>query len=1135
MSVALQANNKLTQLVTLTAKIESYLNPAKKGKGDGQAQIEGGGSADNTKDAIAVGGMASSLSTLIKQTEKLNPKSGEQLKKFVISLSEGIKDAAKNIEGIDTNDLSSKLTNFYTSFSQNILKFVGTMVLVGVAAPLYALGILVFSMGVVKMLEILSNAVAVSPKILIGIAIINYLAKNVAKFVLTMTLVGLVAPLFALGVITFALSIAAMLKIFSNVAAANVKTMLGLAIISYMLSKIKSFSLAMVLIGLTAPIYALGVLVFILSITAITKALMFVGNPKVTEGANVIRSISLTAVLFSLSMLLIGAFADKVALGAITVSLSITAVGGALYLLGMLNSKRDVTKGAITLKGLVLPLMGFSAALLILSLIPGSPAELALKMAAVGASIVVLGLAAFVLGIPAVAPFVTTGAGVLALLGGSLLIFAGALFILSKVNFSKEQADNLGYTFVEIGKSLAILGFMAPLAIVGAAALIPMSVALIPLSGALAMFKTIDWKESDGALLKNALQSTVQAYSSALDGVGITGMLKLVAAIPIIGMLGFSLSSIAQGIKEMANLTFTQLEWDESQKKLVPKKQVKLTDSEIRSVGPNVASILNALVEPLTTFGMNAAKGEGLFSDGYLEKGIDASAKVGNIISTLAKGVADMANLKVISYKVSKGELVPSGIRPINSDDFINAGFNVAQVLKALVEPLTTFGKNAANGEGLFRDGYLEKGIDASAKVGNVISTLAKGVVDMANLNIVTYKISKDKLVPAEIRPITPDDFNKAGANVNSILMALVQPLTDFGKAWTSGSGWFSKSNIEHAVKGISEIIDPITKVAKLITDLASGTAVINEIRNGKLVPVGTVSFAQAIPKATAAIDTLLKTIPTVFTNFGYFYISQKDIFNESINGLKHISEGISEIADIGKKINERKSDLEGSSDVAKLMGPVTANMISVLKSYSEMQSFVFANTGIFKKEFTLTPVFTDIGNSLSAIQPGLQKIDPVNIMTFGNLTSVIERLTKIVTPFEKFVKAFGTFSKDIGVFAKNWKNFTEKDAASFKIYGDVTEKISKVDVGKLKEALDALIVYEKQKLEIELEKAKLIKESGLESSPSGVFDKLNSLLDSFVGGGTTTESLSTEGGIISTPKIQVNGNIFVSGNIDKT
>ena len=68
MSVANQANEKLTQLVTLTAKIESYLNPAKKGKGGGQAGAQvagdgatGGGGANRIKEAIAVGGMAQSL------------------------------------------------------------------------------------------------------------------------------------------------------------------------------------------------------------------------------------------------------------------------------------------------------------------------------------------------------------------------------------------------------------------------------------------------------------------------------------------------------------------------------------------------------------------------------------------------------------------------------------------------------------------------------------------------------------------------------------------------------------------------------------------------------------------------------------------------------------------------------------------------------------------------------------------------------------------------------------------------------------------------------------------------------------------------------------------------------------------
>ena len=97
----------------------------------------------------------------------------------------------------------------------------------------------------------------------------------------------------------------------------------------------------------------------------------------------------------------------------------------------------------------------------------------------------------------------------------------------------------------------------------------------------------------------------------------------------------------------------------------------------------------------------------------------------------------------------------------------------------------------------MLSDGVLDAGINAAVKVGNILTGIAKGVADMANLQVITYKVSNGKLVPADVVPLKPDDFKKAASNVNEILKALQVPLTDFGKAWKGGGGWFSKGDLE--------------------------------------------------------------------------------------------------------------------------------------------------------------------------------------------------------------------------------------------------------------------------------------------------------------------------------------------------
>jgi len=295
------------------------------------------------------------------------------------------------------------------------------------------------------------------------------------------------------------------------------------------------------------------------------------------------------------------------------------------------------------------------------------------------------------------------------------------------------------------------------------------------------------------------------------------------------------------------------------------------------------------------------------------------------------------------------------------------------------------------------------------------------------------------------------------------------------------------------------------------------------------------------VPKATAAISELLTALPKSLTAFGQSYENDKDAITSGIDAIGIIAGSVNKIADFGKNYIERKADIEGSIEGAKKLVPASADMVKILKNYVKMKDALDQKSrgglfGLFgSKESKLADIFTEISEGLIAIQPGLQVIQPAQITSFSNLTSVIERLSRVVSPFERFTKAFGTFSKDMGVFTKNWKQFNKQDAMNFKIYGDVTDKISKVDVGKLKQALEALIVYEKDKIAIEKERAQIVKDiaaSGGDTS-SNPLEKIGNMLDSLLGGGGgDTKTADGKGGIINTPRIQVNGDIIVTGDV---
>jgi hypothetical protein len=1124
MSVAIQANEKLTQLVSLTARIESYLNPnAGKGKEAKTAKTTVGGT-DMSKDASTISGLSVSMTALIKETSKMKENSGKKIKNFLIDFAYGIKEATQAIgndsKGIDvllkgmgeilkgvskfalgmvtiallsplvtlgslvfalsiraiiwslknatenTKNGADALT-FIMGLGSSIVKFALTMVGIGLVAPLFAIGVLVFTLSIRAIIGSLKNATENSKSGAEAMRFIMGLGSSIAKFALVMVGIALVAPLFAIGTLVFALSIRAIIWSIKNVTENSKSGAQALQFILGLGKSIAIFALTMVGIGLVAPLFALGTLVFALSIGAITLVFNEMGKREETinKGIGILKNMLKPVALFGAILALAGIFSTPIAIGAVVLGLSIPFIGGALFLVGNLDKAGMVTKGATVLDKIAIPMILFAGALAILgTLVKDDPGTLALKMAVVAGAIVVLGLAAYVLGQPEVAIFAEIGAGVLITLGASLMIFSGALFILSKANFTKEQADNLGYAIWTMGKAVAKIGVLAIPVALGSAVLIPMSIALLPLTGSLALFKTIGWKKDDGDSLQNALSSVVQGFAHALDGVGVLGLVKLMAAIPIIALIGGALAFLAVGVKSMATLSFTEMEYDTKEKKLIPKRQVKLTDAEIQAVGPNVASILNALAKPLTEFGEWAVKGSIGFGgirigSSYMETGIEVAGRIGNVIGSIAEGVAKMANLEVIEYGiVGKGtknaKLAPKGSRKLIEDDFTAAGNNVTAILNALTYPLSKFGEESTKGEGLiWGDGYIEKGIDAAAKVGNVISSIADGVLKMAAGEVVTNVVvgtgKNAKIVPLSVRkltgvydPVTGEatgDYKNAADNVKAILMSLVNPLKTFGEAYKKGNSWFTSSELEAGIDAVAKVSDPIAKLADTVIKLAGGEIVVNKVVDGKIVPGSILSFKDSIDPAIKSLDSILTLLPDSLIKFGDYY-----------------------------NTNEKK--IESGLEVMPKITSFSKDMGSIAEAYKKTAENLFE---VQKQKVDVFAVFTNYASSLSKIGTTFEKMDEKKVGFYNSFAKTTEGLTRIISPFEKFTKMFGQFTKDMAYFVKTWGSFGKDNSDYFKTFAESVKTLSMVNTENLKATTEALreqmkasVAFDQQKIE---------------------------------------------------------------------
>ena len=101
MSVANQANEKLTALVALTTKIEGYLNPSKKNKKDETLDSK---KESQGKDTPLIQGISDSLVSFFKETEKYRVEESKKADKFFSNL----------FSFVDNQNTEARLSNSMT-------------------------------------------------------------------------------------------------------------------------------------------------------------------------------------------------------------------------------------------------------------------------------------------------------------------------------------------------------------------------------------------------------------------------------------------------------------------------------------------------------------------------------------------------------------------------------------------------------------------------------------------------------------------------------------------------------------------------------------------------------------------------------------------------------------------------------------------------------------------------------------------------------------------------------------------------------------------------------------------------------------------------------------------------------------
>ena len=949
-----------------------------------------------------------------------------------------IEQLQESMNNIDPANLE-KITNFLDVLSQGAGKFMKDMALFAIIGPVAALGTLFFGLTVNMLVGILSKSAELKEETTNGIAAVMDISNGAIKFGLAMSLWAIIGPIAAVGALMFSIVVLGMTKILSMASTLNEETTNGIAAILNMAKGAALFGLAMIFYAFAGPMIAMGALVFVtvvgamllvfgllgvfnksggmqaaaetldkmkysaallaltfvlisfvavpfakgaLVFTAVVGVMLLVFGllgtffPAMTVAARTINMMAKGVAILSLTFLVVGFFAAKVALGALVTvltigalllvmglvaknfgqlmvaaraidkiakpiailmatfvvvgffakqaivgalasSLAITVMGGALFLLGKLDTDGGVTRGAGVLQKLGFSLAIFVGSLLVLSFIKDWK-NVGIGLAVIAGSIIVLGAAAAFLGNAVVAPIVLTGAGVLIALGAALVVFAVALMIFSKINITKKWADDMKYALIKIGEAVASMGSMSIGIVLGAASLIILGPALIVFSLGLLMFKATKFTKQDGESLKTAINGVVSAFSS----VGLLDSAKASAVGALVTMMGVGLTSLSIGLTAFKKVGYTENDGE-------------LMKNAISSI---VSAFSDAFNDLTPTKWMQ------------IQAGISLISQMGGAISSLALGVSKMANLEVVEYEVvGKGtknaKLVPKG-NPVKlkKEDFTAAATNVKEIISALQQPLLDFGVAAKTGKGegffsFFNASDMEAGLDMLVKLSSSLGSLGEGVAKMANLEVVTTKViapgtKNAKIVPDKTIKLKSTDFAAAGANVGLILSAVSGPLTTFGKAIMGvspndeGFEQLGKKFTSMFIGGyIEKGLEGLSKLSGSLGNLGEGVLKMAKLEFVEMGVVGTGKNAKVVPKKVTKLDDthftaagfnigkLLGALSGPLSDFGkamsgvdpkdsllkgmFKSIFSGDYINKGLDGLAKLTQPLNSLADL--------------------------------------------------------------------------------------------------------------------------------------------------------------------------------------------------------------------------------------------
>ena len=334
-------------------------------------------------------------------------------------------------------------------------------------------------------------------------------------------------------------------------------------------------------------------------------------------------------------------------------------------------------------------------------------------------------------------------------------------------------------------------------------------------------------------------------------------------------------------------------------------------------------SFVNAMASVVKGFaimwdkGIQAAYGLNPFDSLDVYFGVKALSGVGNVMTSMAKGLKDFASMQFVEFEVVKDKdgnavVQPKAVYKLTKSDIENASNNFAFVINTILDPISKVGAAEIDSSSWFGGGKVSRGIQALTGVGNIMTDVAQGIQSFADLKFIKYKIAGEgadaKIVPDEIVQLTDADFIAAGNGFAKVVDAFLDPIGKVGQAEMDSSGWFGDGKIKNGIAALTGIGNIMTEVAKGVQSFANLEFTTYTVVNGgtpdaKIVPKGIFKVGDAEFAAMQTnFDKVLNAFLDPFVLAAYKIKENEYNIDVAMEYLGNITKSINEIADAAKK-----------------------------------------------------------------------------------------------------------------------------------------------------------------------------------------------------------------------------------------